>query len=355
MTDVGQALLVVAVVCLSQACLGVGPTQVEQEGATPITECTELTEPGHYELTRNLTTDAGRCLVVTADDVVVDGGGHAVRGEGRFGTAGVVVGSWERPTRNVTVGGLTVSNWDDAVQATRATELRVEGVTARESRVGFGLRSVTDSVVSDATATRNSVYGVSLLDRTRSTRLRNVTATENALFGVHVSSGPTNTTLADVRAARNDHGIALVGSRNTTVRDSRAVSNRVAGLWLSAAHGTRVTNTTLTNRLYGVALTDGTAETTIAENTVVGNAVGVRLRDSDRNRILNNSVRNGRDGILLIESDGALVAGNELRNNSRAITLLASDDVRVVENSFVGNERRVAVRRGSENVTVEGG
>ncbi|WP_117594848.1 right-handed parallel beta-helix repeat-containing protein [Haloprofundus halophilus] len=346
-----KVVLAVAVVCLSQACLGVGPTQVDS-GATPISDCRQLDEPGRYELTRNLTTDVGQCLVVTASDVVVDGGGHAVRGEGRFGTAGVVVGSWERQTRNVTVRNLAVANWDDSVRATRVSNLRVDGVVARESRVGFALRAVTESVVSSATATRNSVYGVSLSDRSRSNRLRNVTATENALFGVHLVGDATNTTLTGVLTARNDHGVALVGSRNTTIRDSRAVSNRVAGIWSSAARGTRVTNTTLTNRLYGVALADGTTETTLDGNTVVGNAVGVRLRDSDRNRVLNNDVRNNRDGVLLIESDASLVARNDLRNNSRAVTLLSSDDGRVVENTLAGNERGVVVRRGSENVTV---
>ncbi|WP_224268404.1 right-handed parallel beta-helix repeat-containing protein [Haloprofundus salinisoli] len=350
MTGIKLAL-VVAAVCLSQACLGVGPTQVDA-GATPVGDCTELDEPGRYELTQDLTTDAGQCLVVSANDVVVDGGGHAVRGEGRFGTAGVVVGSWERQTRNVTVRNLTVANWDDSVRATRVSNLRVDGVVTRESRVGLALRAVNQSVVASATATRNSVYGVSLSDRSRSNRLRNVTATENALFGVHLVGDATNTTLTGVLAARNDHGIALVGSRNTTVRDSRAVSNRVAGVWSSAARGTRVTNTTLTNRLYGVALADGTTETTLDGNTVVGNAVGVRLRDSDGNRVLDNDVRDNRDGVLLIESNGALVARNDLRNNGRAVTLLSSDDGRVVESSLAGNERGVAVRRGSRNVTV---
>ncbi|KTG09433.1 hypothetical protein AUR64_16785 [Haloprofundus marisrubri] len=354
MPDV-RLVLVVAVVCLSQACLGVGPTQVEQAGeTTPVDDCTNLTEPGRYELTRNLTADTGRCLVVRADDVVVDGNGYAVRGDGRFGTAGVVVGSWERRTRNVTLRSLSVSNWDDAVRATRVRTLTVEGVTAGGSRIGVALRAVSESVVENTTATKNSVYGVSLTDRTNSTRLRNVTVTDNALFGVHLVGDTTNTTLVGLLAARNDHGVALVGSQNTTVRDSRLVSNRVAGVWSSGARGTLVRNTTLSNRLYGVALADGTAETRVEGNRLLDNAVGVRLRDSDDNRLLDNEVDGNRDGVLLIESDGVVVTRNLLRNNSRAVTLLASDDGRIVDNTLVGNDRGIVLRRGSENVTVAG-
>ena len=63
-----------------------------RQAARGVDGCTTIDEPGRYALTqdvRNASVDT--CIRVTANDVTLDGAGHAVDGVGAFGSAGVLV------------------------------------------------------------------------------------------------------------------------------------------------------------------------------------------------------------------------------------------------------------------------
>ncbi|MFC7078976.1 NosD domain-containing protein [Halorussus caseinilyticus] len=108
----------------------------------------------------------------------------------------------------------------------------------------------------------------------------------------------------------------------------------------------------LTNRFYGVFLADGASNNALAGNRATDNAVGVRLRNADGNRLRRNVASGNRDGLLFVESDRNLVAGNRVVDNRRGVSLLASDDNRLRANEIRGNRRDFVVARGSANNSV---
>ncbi|WP_458205758.1 right-handed parallel beta-helix repeat-containing protein [Haladaptatus sp. NG-SE-30] len=300
---------------------------------TAVDSCREISDPGRYVLTDDLTnTTESRCLRITANDVVLDGEGHRVDGVGAFGSAGVLVTSGS----NVTVQNVTASDWDDGIRLTGIRNATVRNTTTMRNRVGLSLVSFRDGTVADNIARSNAVAGVFLVGASRNNALRNTTATDNALVGIQLVEATENTVVG-TDARRNEFGIALFGANGNTVRDSVAVENRIAGIWLSGASDNRIRENRVSNRFYGVYLADGARNNTIVENVARENPVGVRLRSSDGNAILRNRILDSSDtGILLISSDENRVAGNRGRENRRDIVVSRTSAGNTLENNSVG-------------------
>lgn len=317
-----------------------GGSTAGADDATAIDSCTEITEPGRYELTSNLTdSEASTCIRIRSDDVVLIGGGHRVDGVGAFGTAGVLVRSdGDEPLSNVTVRDVTVSDWDDGVRYVGVADGAVVGTTTANNRVGVSLLNARGLRVADNVARDNRLRGVSLLEESANNTLENNTATDNALFGVHlVEGGVRNNTLANNTASNNEFGIVLIGVHDNVVTGTDANGNRIAGVWLSASDGNRVTDNAVSNRFYGVFLADLSSENVVSGNVADSNAVGVRLRSSDDNRVTDNTVRSSSDtAVLLVSSDGNEVSGNVGSDNARGVSLVRSSGNAVENNSVSG-------------------
>lgn len=74
----GKSLIAVWLTMLvALSVLTTGGVATEGQSPTEIDECTTITEPGHYELTQNITYwPTSECIQVEADDVTIDGNGH---------------------------------------------------------------------------------------------------------------------------------------------------------------------------------------------------------------------------------------------------------------------------------------
>ena len=76
-----------------------------------INECTDITTPGHYYLTGNISS-SGTCIRIMADNVVLDGNGYYVLGENQSSTYGVLIsGSKDNPVKNVVIKNLGAKYW----------------------------------------------------------------------------------------------------------------------------------------------------------------------------------------------------------------------------------------------------
>ncbi|WP_101294545.1 right-handed parallel beta-helix repeat-containing protein [Halegenticoccus soli] len=335
--------LAAAVACallLLAGCQSVVPPDAGQSDAG-IDSCTEITEPGRYELTADIEdAEAGRCIRIRTSDVVLDGGGHRVDGVGSFGTAGIVAGSWERPVSNVTVRNVEVTGWDDGVRYVSADGGRIAGTTTADNRIGVLLVNSSGNDLVDNVARGNAVHGVEVADESDGNRLSNNTAASNALFGIHLVGGAGGNELSNNAVRGNQMGLALVSADGNAVRGTAAEGNRIAGAWLSAADDNVLADNRLSNRFYGVMLADGSENNTLSNNTAAGNAVGIRLRFSANNTVADNVVTDSRaEGILLISSDGNAIVGNTVADNLRGIVLLDSRDNRLSNNDVRSNRR----------------
>ncbi len=154
------------------------------ERVVQVDRCHEIAASGVFRLTANLTPSelrGGACLVIAADDVRLDGAGHAVVGSAVESGAGVVV----RGGSNVTFANLTVRDWPgDGLRVTNASTVSVRRVTADANAVGVRTAPTADDL-----------------------RLQEITAVDNADTGVHISS--TATTLSTVTVRNGDPALVI--------------------------------------------------------------------------------------------------------------------------------------------------
>ncbi len=302
-----------------------GPTEVQNP--SEISSCKAIHEPGRYELTADIKdSSTNKCIRIMSSDVVLNGNGHSIDGTGAFGTGGVLVGSFEAQTSNVTVRNVNVTDWDDGIRYIHVTNGTVANTVTENNRVGLTLLSSNQTTVLNNTATENAVYGISLQETSHSNMVTNNTAASNALFGIHlVRSGVRNNTIVSNAALNNEYGIVLIGANTNAVVNNDATANRIAGIWLSEADDNRLSNNTVSNRFYGIYLGDQSNRNLLSTNTATRNAVGIRLLHSDGNAVTGNTVTDsGVQGILLIASNDTIVTDNRLSNNSAAIVLIRS-------------------------------
>ena len=123
---------------------------------TPITAPAVISTPGKYRLTNDLfNSTVETAILITSPDVVLEGDGHILEGNGGPDTTGVSIMGGPAGGSNVTVRGLTVSGWLE----------------------GINVENQSDSEITGCTATRN-VFGVYVTGSDR-VRLKEVNASGN--------------------------------------------------------------------------------------------------------------------------------------------------------------------------------
>lgn len=259
------AVVLAGIVAGAPALGGGGPpgtAAAQTDGSvTEIESCTVIETPGTYELTADVDGSGESCIHVRSNDVVVDGNGHAVVGEGPEHGAGVLVfnGSSDAtlrdgPTlRNVTVQNLTVSDWGRGVQFGQTLDggpaATLQDVSATGNGLGVALYGADESTLNGTNASDNDGTGVMLWE-TDNVTATGLTLDDNGATGLSFADGAINSTVSDVNASAND-GDGIHFS--------------------SATLYNRVTNATVTdNAGAGVVFSDS-SENVVRESTVSGN------------------------------------------------------------------------------------
>jgi len=123
--------------------------------ATPISQCTTITEAGAYELVQNLQmSEYGDCVMVQAEFVTIDLKGYAIFSPNRFGTA---IGGFGR---GMVVRGGTIYNFGTAI---RGGDGRVvEQMRIVSNSVGIDGASAGSVVVKDSVFSDNNISAVSV-------------------------------------------------------------------------------------------------------------------------------------------------------------------------------------------------
>lgn len=310
--------------------LGVGPL-ADADRAGTVEGCTTIDRPGEYVLADDVVdSEADTCIRVRASDVVIEGRGHAIDGTGGFGTAGVVVRpAGDSPLANVTVRNVTVTDWDDGIRYVDVAGGTVVGTETARNRVGLSLLNARDVRLAGNVATDNRLRGIALAEASANNTLVDNAARGNDLFGISLlEAGVRNNTLVDNRAVDNEFGVVLIGARDNDLVGTETDGNRIAGIWLAAAHDNRIRNSSVSDRFYGIFLADLASGNEVRNNAAADNQVGIRLRSAHGNTVAGN----------VVEGSGDF-----------AILLVSSDDNRVVDNRGSGNERGVGVVRSSGN------
>jgi large repetitive protein len=244
------------------------------------------------KLAADLTCTSQYALVVGADNIAIDLGGHTITGRGEnFGQFGI----YDNGHGGLTVENGTIVGFGEGIYVLSAPGSSVTGVTARLNTGGIVLGFADDR----ATVTKDTVV-----------------ADTGGTLGIGVAGSDSRVTKNTVSAS-SDFGIRMVGD------DGVISGNTVWSSWSGIAVG-GAGNEVSKNLVEGSRGGDGIdlsgAQTGIVSgNTVTGNeASGIRVSDGSDGNTISKNTANGNTGtgiFITADSDGSLVTGNTANGN----------------------------------------
>jgi len=209
---------VVAICLLGLLTVAAGTASAQSSQGDEVSSCTTIRESGNYVVSQNITTESeGSCVVIEANDVVLDGGGHGVRGGGLPETVGIDVRA-----DNVTVRDISVENFDSGLLFEDIENGRAVDVSASLNNVGISYDRGRGGQILNSVAYRNNGAGISSFG-SRNLLVRGNNASRNYGDGIWVNSGWT---VVDNRAFGNEDGDITV--RNIEPQETTLVENNTA-------------------------------------------------------------------------------------------------------------------------------
>jgi PGF-CTERM protein len=325
----GGVFLLSAFVLLSTA---VPMTTASDHSNPPATEteidgCTTITDPGYYRLTTDISnSSATECILIRSDDVVFDGRGHTIDGEGPD------VGDHRIPIRvgysnqyhvsNVTVKDVIVAEWFQGVGVSRASNTIVRNVTAR-SNGQYGIYigdNATDNTITDSVVTDTVKNGIFLADDSDHNQIVNNTVRRNG-NGIAVFDSDHNLVADNIAINNSNNGIFLAnGADSNRVVDNHASHNRDGiGVFGSTSGNVIRDNSASNNTKKGIVLARGAHDNVVSDNRAVDNdRLGIQIIGSNRNTLTNNTARsNENQGFLLVNASDNVVRQNAASSNGQ--------------------------------------
>jgi parallel beta-helix repeat protein len=165
-------------------------------------------------------------IVVTADNIVIDGNGSIVQGTGPgygFNLTG---------RSNVTIFNVTVTGWASGFFLESSSNNNLSGNNATSNDYGFYLHSSNNNNLTGNIATGNTYDGF-YLDDSDNNNLTGNTATSNN-YGFFLSSSSSYNNLTGNNALGNDYGFVLFSSScNNTLYSDLAVNSTTQAYYYS--------------------------------------------------------------------------------------------------------------------------
>lgn len=211
---------------------------VEGSDVREIDSCTEITEPGEYELVSDLhPEDSATCLEIRAENVTIDGDGHAIDGSAVPDDAestGILidaVSDFSMPDERagVRIHDVHVREWDRGVSATEDDLVRITDSVVRDNVRGVDLGTGLNDV-------RIELDGVTLesneREAVRSLGFNAITATASTIRnnGTGVRTGDTDVELTSSTVRNNDDVGVFVSDARATLTETTVAGNGGNGI-----------------------------------------------------------------------------------------------------------------------------
>ena len=254
-------------------------------------------------------------LVIDADGVTVDLGGHTIDGTGR-GT-GIVNGYGGDGHRGVLVRNGTVTGFK---------------VGVRGGGRGFELRRLT--------VTKNATGGV-VMRGSQCAVLRSTIADNG--YGHGISLVSANGCRIDANRVTRHLGAGIIASRSdgVTIEDNRVAGSRRAGIMLATTSQSTVEHNMSSDNEVGISLFDRSSTNVVRRNSVSTNVTGIALTfGGTGNRIEQNTVSASRGAAIRLAETGT--ANAVVRN---LVTLSAEEGIRVMDSAALRVEANTVIRQ----------
>jgi parallel beta-helix repeat protein len=281
------------------------PPAVATAASTTVVACGS-TITVDTRLAKDLRNCPGIGIVIGADGVDLDLGGHIVDGDGVGDFEGINVDGH----RDTSVHDGAVRDFVEGVALLNATAARVSGLALSDLRhVGVFVSDSTDVTVSTTRSRRVAASGIFV------TRSRNVAVLDNDVaqsgggVGMRVSQRVriAGNTVSDVDCG----GIVLLDGGTDSVIEFNQLSGR--------------------NGCDGITLAEGSNGNVVSGNVVSGAGGGVGIAGSDRDVVTDNTLRgNTFVGVYVQGGDGNVIDQNTVVANGEGseggVHLLAAED-----------------------------
>ena len=330
----------------------------------PITTLDNVT----YTFTGNMSYPAYIGIIVSRNNIVIDGNGYTVQGY----YAGLVgegpIGVSLTALSNVTIENANILTFYDGISLVGCSNCKVSGNNISDNSYGIYFDYANNNTITGNNITGNSGYGIELEGSSTNSISRNnmnnndaigivaFSSNNNSISGNNITNNGEgiyldyfsndNTVSGNNATANSDDGIGLYSSSGNIVSGNNATANSFNGIFLVYSSSNSVIGNIVTaNDPNNVVLNSGginfqySSNNTVNENNATANQYGIYLSYySNNNTVIGNDVTaNSFDGIFLDSSSNNNTAiGNNITANSYGIYLFSSNNT-IYHNNFIGN------------------
>jgi len=293
-------------------------------------------------------TSAGTCFTVGADDIVINGNGFSITGDGTGD------GIFASGKNNVTIKNFNVYDFYEGIHLYNSSNNTITNNTANNiTDYGIWLFSSSNNKLNNNTANDNK-YGI-VLSSSSNNNLTSNTANDNTFDGIYLSSSNNNDIIDNIIYNNTDNGIYLTSnSWYNKIINNDVLENNI-GIHLGTFTGNNyndiINNTVNSNQLYGIYLETGEMYNNIINNTANNNGDGIYLDSSSNNNITNNTANdNDYSGINLYSSSNNNITNNTANDNKYGFFLMSSSNNTLKGNTAnINNFSGIWIQESSEN------
>ena len=292
-------------------------------------------------------------ISILSDNIVVDGAGYTLYASGEIG----IDLSYRS---DVTIKNIQIESTVDGIYLWNASRNTISGNTLSYNVYGIRMLEASQNSIIGNSIIDNG-FGI-ILDKSSNNILKNniLDSTNNlVVYGdeaSHFDNDIDNSNIVNGKKAyylvgeRNlvinpstypDVGyLALVNCQNITVEDLELVNNG-HGLLLAFTTESTVSQNDITANSIGIGLFSA-SDNSIIDNNIVDNFRGIQFSNSsNRNSISLNNITSNTEGMFLFNSVQNSITSNNITNNDIGIGFKQSSNNMIRGNFFISNEEQV--------------
>jgi len=310
-------------------------------------------------------------FVVQCDNIVVDGAGYSLAGQGEIGV--------DLSSRsNVTIKNLQIGSNLYGIYLYYASQNTISGNTLVHNSYGVYLMEGSQNTIIGNNITNNGI-GINIMSSSknilRDNKMNNVhnlavygseaSHFDNDIDDSNIVNGKKvyylisesnlvinsvtfpdvgylalvncqNITVHHLELTGNGHGILLAYTTDSTIYNNQITDN-YSGIGLFASSNNYISTNNITDNDRGIQFSNASNFNSVSTNVIANSTDGIFLFDSFQNTIVLNNITNNNVGIGLKDSSYNMIRGNYFINNKRQVYDVSTEDYSVTASTNTWN------------------
>jgi len=302
---------------------------------TYLTDCAVLDTSGEtYYLMQDIinSTTSSACMLILADNVILDCQGHIIDGIDSSNTYGIYVSHDSETATNITIKNCTLTDWDYGIYLQNSSSNNLDNITAS-----------------------SNIYAGIYLENSNSNNLISITSNLNSPdngYGIYLDWSNSNN-LINITANSNNVGIMIDNANYSNLSNIIVDSNSNLGVYLSTSNSNNLINITAHNSSahnsscgIEIDFSDSNVLSNIIANS---NSYGMCFYSSNYNIINDSIIQDNEYGVYLYYTGTANLLYNNLFNNTNNFYFYAT-----VYPNYWNTTRQVGTRIYSNGTEIGG-